>query len=182
MKPTLLEDVLREGNYAAFRERLANQVVAEAKGNARRRRFRLNLARAAGISALAATIVAAAILVFAPGNRLRSIAVRTPPVNAKSPTTPMIATAKGSTPSLKTALLPPTAFLKTRNAETVTIHSHSSGNIAFSTDHAHPLQPISDAELLGFFAQHATALTQVGKSKRLIFLDPKDAETFWAKN
>jgi hypothetical protein len=152
MNPNLLQDILNEGNYPAFRENLLREVASAA----RRRR----LARLTRHLALAACLVLAAGILFAPR-----------PLQT-SRSTPVAATGT-SVPILHTVPLRPSQILET----------HSSPNLVFTTDQSHRLPSISDDELLALFPRHSRGLAATAQgAKRFFFLDPADVKTFSSSN
>src|SRR4051812_9341218 len=114
MKPNLLQDILNEGNYPAFREDLLVQVASAAR--------RKRLARISRHLALAACLALVAGILFAPR----------PLQTARS--TPIAVNPATSVPILQTIPLRPSQILET----------HSTPNLVFSTDQAHRLPSISD--------------------------------------
>lgn len=159
MNPNLLNDVLRESDYPAFREELLQRVQSEARRKRRARTTRL-LALAACLALIVGTL-------FLNRPQPKTIVTATTPVvAAKVEPTPLI-------PVIHTAPLKQTQVLETR----------SNPKLVLSTDSARRPRAISDSELMGLFPRSPVgfASTTTGE-KRFIFANPAEAHFFMSSN
>jgi len=154
MKSPLLDDILAEGDYEQFRERLASRLAVETR---RKRHVKWGMRLA-----FAASVALAGFL---------ALRRDTPEPFASVPISAPTATG-GVTTMLLTVPLPDHCVLITAPAS----------GIEFATDATRNFQPINDKELFAMFHDRPTALVAVRNSKRFLFLDPADSRAFMSSN
>lgn len=161
MKPNLLNDVLKEGDYARFRESLAVRIEAEARRKRMQRRS-IWLALAASITVL--FIISARVKTEPPQIARR---VEIPAADSQFRTHP----------------IDPEQILTTQSfAPGVAFETRSAPQFVFATDPSRGIDSISDSELLDLFPNCPTGLLAVHGRMSLVFLDPEDAATFMSAN
>jgi hypothetical protein len=161
MKPNLLNEVICESDYAAFRAQLERQFCAEVR--------RRNWNRRAAWLAIAATVAMIALLNFQKPHVTNFASQK---VVAPRDVVPTITTSMMKFDNLLISPKEPVPIIRT---QPLTI-------AVFSTDHSKSLPSVSDEELLRLFSKHPTGLMAAHDGKRLIFLDPADAKAFMSSN
>jgi hypothetical protein len=159
MKPNLLDDVIQDGDYSAFRDELRARFIGEAR-RARRRRTTAWLAMAASIALLGFVVF------FSRPHRNSAV----------------VQGAKETVATIRTTTLKPEEMLATTTSVLVALDTRSFTASTFSTTRNVDVQSLTDADLLALFPEHPAGLIAAHGEKRFLFLDPADTKRFMSSN
>ena len=159
MKPELLNDVLSEGDYSAFRDRLRDDF--RAKVGRRAHRSRILLAMAASIALIGA-------ILFYPRSHQSQIAAVAP-------------VAQNGIAIFETSPLKPEEIISGSFTPFTTIETHVAAIMTIVTL-PNAVETVNDAELLASFPDHPVGLIAGAGGRKLVFIDPADAKRFMSSN
>lgn len=159
MKPELLNDVLSEGDYSAFRDKLAGDFRAEVRSRSHRRK--IFLAMAASIAFLAA------ILFYPRSHQSQTVAQALP--------------LRKATPTFETSGLKPEEIISARFTALTTIETQPAEITTIVTS-PNSIGTLNDAELLALFPDHPIGLISASAGRRFVFVNPDDARLYMSSN
>lgn len=159
MKPELLNDVLTEGDYSAFRDKLREDFQAEVGSRPHRRRILL---------AMAASIALLAVILFYPRSHQSQTVAQTPALHK-------------SIPTFETSHLKPEEIIRTSFTRFATIETRSAEMVTITTSPNH-IEMLDDAELLALFPDHPIGLIAGSAGRRFVFVNPDDARRYMSSN
>ena len=161
-KERLLNDLLRDEDYAAFRAGLLDNILAELRRQRIARRQRRLLA-------LAACLPIAAGIYFL-------IAPPTPPVHRPSSAVAVVRTVPLAGDQIVTTTTTTTSLPMAQSR--VLIVTTTTGNIPIVETVAQPMELLTDRQLLELFKDQPIALVTVSPNERLLVF-PNEAEQPW---
>ncbi|HEY6229344.1 MAG TPA: hypothetical protein VI282_19655 [Verrucomicrobiae bacterium] len=159
MKPELLNDVLSEGEYSAFRDKLAGDFRAEVRSRSHRRK--IFLAMAASIAFLAA------ILFYPRSHQSQTVAQALPLHKATS--------------TFETSRLKPEEIVSARFTALTTIETQPPEMVIITTFSNHT-EMVNDAELLALFPDHPIGIVSGSNGRKFVFVNPDDAQRYMSSN
>ena len=160
MKPELLNDVLSEGDYSAFRDKLAGDFRAEVRSRSHRRKIFL---------AMAASIALLAAILFYPRSHQSQTVAQALPLH------------KATTSTFETSRLKPEEIISARFTSLTTIETQLGEMTTIATS-PNPIGTLNDAELLALFPDHPIGIVSGSNGRKFVFVNPDDAQRYMSSN